>query len=182
MQKHPLKFGLKNKTQTLYFKTFKRSSLQFILILNKVILGKKLNKISQFYSVKKIAMKFYFSLLFLSFFFSQKLYAQNEGVIADYQQERLEDEPEKMKVLFENYTSLRTQESSYQIQLGFGSYTKAQDLLKQANEIFGEFESRIEFQTPTYRVRLGNFNDRLEAERIFAEIRKKFPSAILIKP
>jgi len=127
-------------------------------------------------------MKFYFSLLFFSLFFSQALYAQNEVLLTDNQQEKLEDDPEKMKALFENYTSLRTQESSYQIQLGFGSYTKAQDLLKQANEVFGEFESRIEFQTPTYRVRLGNFNDRLEAERIFAEIRKKFPSAILIKP
>lgn len=127
-------------------------------------------------------MKFYFSLLFFSLFFSQALYAQNEMLLTDNQQEKLEDDPEKMKALFENYTSLRTQESSYQIQLGFGSYTKAQDLLKQANEVFGEFESRIEFQTPTYRVRLGNFNDRLEAERIFAEIRKKFPSAILIKP
>lgn len=127
-------------------------------------------------------MKFYFSLLFFSLFFSQALYAQNELLLTDNQQERLGDDPEKMKALFENYTSLRTQESSYQIQLGFGSYTKAQDLLKQANEVFGEFESRIEFQTPTYRVRLGNFNDRLEAERIFAEIRKKFPSAILIKP
>ena len=127
-------------------------------------------------------MKFYFSLLFFSLFFSQALYAQNEVLLTDNQQEKLEDDPEKMKALFENYTSLRTQESSYQIQLGFGSYTKAQDLLKQANEVFGEFESRIEFQTPTYRVRLGDFNDRLEAERIFAEIRKKFPSAILIKP
>ena len=132
--------------------------------------------------LKKIAMKFYFSLLFFSLFFSKSLYAQNELLLTDNQQERLEDDPEKMKALFENYTSLRTQESSYQIQLGFGSYTKAQDLLKQANEVFGEFESRIEFQTPTYRVRLGNFNDRLEAERIFAEIRKKFPYAILIKP
>ena len=145
-------------------------------------MAKILNKISQFYGVKKTAMKFYFSLLFFSLFFSQTMFAQNESVLIDNQLERLEDDPEKMKVLFDNYTSLRTQESSYQIQLGFGSYTKAQDLLKQANEVFGEFESRIEFQTPTYRVRLGNFNDRLEAERIFAEIRKKFPSAILIKP
>ena len=121
-------------------------------------------------------MKFYFSLLFFSLF-SQALYAQNEVLLTDNQQEKLEDDPEKMKALFENYTSLRTQESSYQIQLGFGSYTKAQDLLKQANEVFGEFESRIEFQTPTYRVRLGNFNDRLEAGEYLQKF-EKFPSAI----
>lgn len=156
--------------------------MQFIFNLNSIILGEILNKIPQFYAVKKTAMKFYFSLLFFTLFFSQTTFAQNEILLTDNQIERLEDDPEKMKALFENYTSLRTQESSYQIQLGFGSYAKAQDLLKQANEVFGEFESRIEFQTPTYRVRLGNFNDRLEAERIFAEIRKKFPSAILIKP
>tara|TARA_B100001093_G_scaffold520445_1_gene616009 strand:- start:16034 stop:16567 length:534 start_codon:yes stop_codon:yes gene_type:complete len=177
-----LKFGLKNKAQSFILITFSRSSLQFIFILNKIVLRKKLNKISQIYTIKKTLMKFYFPLLILILFFSEILTAQNEVVLTDYQQERLEDEPEKMKVLFENYTLLRTQESSYQIQLGFGSYTKAQGLLKQANQIFGEFESRIEFQTPTYRVRLGNFNDRLEAERIFAEVRKKFPSAILIKP
>lgn len=156
--------------------------MQFIFNLNSIILGEILNKIPQFYVVKKTAMKFYFSLLFFTLFFSQTTFAQNEILLTDNQIERLENDPEKMKALFENYTSLRTQESSYQIQLGFGSYAKAQDLLKQANEVFGEFESRIEFQTPTYRVRLGNFNDRLEAERIFAEIRKKFPSAILIKP
>ncbi len=77
----------------------------------------------------------------------------------------------------------------YQIQLGFGT-------LEQANKIMSQFQSirkkdslfyptkelKLTFESPTYRVRLQFFPDRIEAEKAFADLRTLFPSSILIKP
>ena len=43
-------------------------------------------------------------------------------------------------------------------------------------------EAKIEFEEPSFRVRLGSFNDRLEAERKFLIVRKKFPNAMILNP
>ncbi|MEM8764792.1 MAG: SPOR domain-containing protein, partial [Bacteroidota bacterium] len=70
----------------------------------------------------------------------------------------------------------------YQIQVGFGSYQKAQNLKTRVESDFPEWYSKIEFESPTYRVRLGKFKTKLEAERKFLEVRKKYPEAMLLKP
>ena len=43
-------------------------------------------------------------------------------------------------------------------------------------------EGTIVFNTPNYKVWVGNFKTRIEAERNLIEILKKHPKALLIKP
>lgn len=88
----------------------------------------------------------------------------------------------KIEQLVKVYNKVNSNKGYYQIQVGFGSYQKAQNLKSQVEIDFPGWYSKIEFQEPTYRVRLGKFQDPLEAERRFREVRKKYPSAMLLKP
>ena len=88
----------------------------------------------------------------------------------------------KIDKLIEVYNTVNSKVDYYQIQVGFGSYNKAQNLKSQVEIDFPGMYLKIEFQEPTYRVRLGKFRDKLEAERKFIEVRKKYPNAMLLKP
>ncbi|WP_318309501.1 SPOR domain-containing protein [Flagellimonas crocea] len=88
----------------------------------------------------------------------------------------------KIDELVALYTKVNSNTGFYQIQVGFGNYQKAQDLLNQVEVDFPGWYSKIEFESPTYRVRLGRFKTKLEAERKYLEVRKKYPDAMLLKP
>ncbi|MAU16216.1 MAG: translation initiation factor IF-2 [Muricauda sp.] len=88
----------------------------------------------------------------------------------------------KINELVKLYTKANANSGFYQIQVGFGNYEKAHDLLNQVEVDFPDLQSKIEFESPTYRVRLGRFKTKLEAERKYLEVRKKYPEAMLLKP
>ncbi|NDV15632.1 SPOR domain-containing protein [Muricauda sp. TY007] len=88
----------------------------------------------------------------------------------------------KIDELVKLYTKVNSNTGYYQIQVGFGNYKKALDLLNQVEVDFPDWYSKIEFESPTYRVRLGRFKTKLEAERKYLEVRKKYPHAMLLKP
>ena len=88
----------------------------------------------------------------------------------------------KINELVKLYTKANANSGFYQIQVGFGNYEKAHDLLNQVEVDFPDLQSKIEFESPTYRVRLGRFKTKLEAERKYFEVRKKYPEAMLLKP
>ena len=108
------------------------------------------------------------------FFFAWGAYAQ-EGQL------NIEKDP-KIDQLVEVYKKVNSKKSYYQIQVGFGTYQKAQNLKSQIDIDFPDWYSKIEFESPTYRVRLGRFKTKLEAERRYLEVRKKYPNAMLLKP
>lgn len=89
---------------------------------------------------------------------------------------------ERIDKLLDVYKNVNSKSDFYQIQVGFGSYEKAQELKSQIDVDFPNLYSKIEFESPTYRVRLGRFKTKLEAERKFLEVRKKYPNAMLLKP
>jgi len=89
----------------------------------------------------------------------------------------------KIDQLVKVYKTVNSKVDYYQIQVGFKTNDQsAQRLLDQVQIDFPTWYSTIKFQEPTYRVRLGKFRDKLEAERKFIEVRKKYPNAMLLKP
>ncbi|MBC6997163.1 SPOR domain-containing protein [Cytophaga sp. FL35] len=89
---------------------------------------------------------------------------------------------EKITELLDIYKTANESTDYYRIQVGFGSYAKAQNIQSKVGEDFPDLPSKIEFDSPTYRVRVGRFKDKLAAERKFAEVRKKYPDAMLLQP
>ena len=107
--------------------------------------------------------------LFTTLGFSQ------EGQISLQQDDKISD-------LLAIYKSANKSNEYYRIQVGFGSFDKAQEIKENVEIDFPDLFSKIDFDSPTYRVRLGKFKNKLEAERKFKEVRIKYPDAMLLKP
>jgi hypothetical protein len=70
----------------------------------------------------------------------------------------------------------------YKIQIFTGSSELAKKTLNDFKAIQKQTDATIVFQTPNYKVWIGNFRNRMEAERNMLEIKKKYPNSLLIKP
>ena len=92
------------------------------------------------------------------------------------------DQDEKIEDLLAVYKSYNETTEYYRIQVGFGSHAKAQQIKSNVEVDFPGMYSKIDFDSPTYRVRLGRFKTKLEGERKLKEVRKKYPAAMLLKP
>lgn len=93
----------------------------------------------------------------------------------------IEQDPE-IEQLIEVYKTANSRTDYYTIQVGFGNYEKAEELKDLVRIDFPEWTPQIIFDSPTYRVRIGRFRTKLEAERRFLEVRKKYPAALILKP
>ena len=93
----------------------------------------------------------------------------------------IEQDP-KIDRLVELYKITNSRLDYYTIQIGFGNYEEAEELKSLVRIDFPQWTPQIIFDSPTYRVRVGRFRTKLEAERKFLEVRKKYPAALILKP
>lgn len=114
---------------------------------------------------------FFISILALN------LHAQggNTTVTQDPKFEQLLNEKRKVN-------SSITVNDRYKIQIYNGESEPAKKTLIDFRRDFKNFDGTIVFSTPTYKVWVGNFKSRIEAERNLAEIKKTYANAFLIKP
>lgn len=93
----------------------------------------------------------------------------------------IEQDPQ-IERLVELYRKTNSRADYYTIQVGFGNYEEAEELRDLVKIDFPQWTPQIIFDSPTYRVRVGRFRTKLEAERQFTEVRKKYPAALILKP
>ena len=70
----------------------------------------------------------------------------------------------------------------YKIQIYNGNSESSKKALIDFKREFKNYDATIIFSTPAYKVIVGNFKTRIEAERNLNLVRKKYPNSILIKP
>ncbi|AOW09151.1 SPOR domain-containing protein [Flavobacterium gilvum] len=70
----------------------------------------------------------------------------------------------------------------YKIQIFNGAGEGAKKALNEFRLEFKNIDGTIVFNTPNYKVWVGNFRTRMEAERNLAEIQKYYKNVFLIKP
>ena len=70
----------------------------------------------------------------------------------------------------------------YKVQIFYGDNEKARKALTDFRKEFKALDGTIVFESPTYKVWVGNFKSRIDAERKLLDIKKKYPHALLIKP
>jgi hypothetical protein len=63
---------------------------------------------------------------------------------------------------------------------GINSKTKAQDVYDEFQSRFPEKEVYLTFKSPNYRVRIGNFRTKLDAQRFLIELTADYPNAFII--
>lgn len=92
------------------------------------------------------------------------------------------EQDQKISELLAIYKIANESAEYYRIQVGFGDYSKAQEIKSKVEQDFPALYSNIDFDSPTYRVRIGRFKNKLDAERKFKEVRQKYPDAMLLQP
>ena len=70
----------------------------------------------------------------------------------------------------------------YKIQIFSGDNNAASNLLKEYRAQYSQWPSTIIYDTPNYKVWVGNFRNSLEADRALGEIKKSFPAAFRFRP
>ncbi|MCF7559278.1 SPOR domain-containing protein [Sabulilitoribacter multivorans] len=70
----------------------------------------------------------------------------------------------------------------YKIQVYSGNRSGAQNAQTDFSNSFGDWRPVMQYETPNFKIWVGNFRTRLEADRALERIKKKFPSAFIFKP
>lgn len=116
-------------------------------------------------------------IFFIALLFSNLLKAQTAEVTIN-QDDRITELLELQNQMI-NDDSLSDR---YKIQLYSGSATTASSMLKSYRNRVGTWTAAIKHETPNYKVWVGNFRNKLEAERALVEIHKNFSDAFIFKP
>ena len=113
----------------------------------------------------------FFTIISLS---STTLFGQN-GNIEINQSNKLDSIIKLKKELNSKIQNLR-------IQIYSGDRDNAEQMIKEFIEIFNDTTADVIYETPNYKVWVGNYYTQLEADKRLIEIRKKFRSAFIFRP
>lgn len=123
-------------------------------------------------SFKKTFLGFCFLFLMGSFCFSQ------EGQINIDQNKKI---PQLLDLKMEMSQNNAFGER-YKIQIFYGNNGEANTVIKEFRKEHPGWKATIEYQTPNYKVWVGDFRNRLEADRAFLEIEDEYTSAFIFRP
>mgnify|MGYP001163940386 FL=1 len=115
--------------------------------------------------------KFIFIIITLSYHTS---FGQN-GNIKINQSNKLDSIIKLKKELNSKIQNLR-------IQIYSGDRENAEQIIEEFIEIYNDTTADVIYETPNYKVWVGNFYTQLEADKRLIEIRKKFRSAFIFRP
>ena len=82
----------------------------------------------------------------------------------------------KKKIDSESYES-----NYFTIQLYYGNLKEAENILKDFKEKFPNWEANLSFETPNYKVQVGNYKDYYFGMSKLKEIKGNYPSAFLLE-
>ena len=123
-------------------------------------------------ALKNIVLYFLFTGLSTCFINAQD---HNVTINQDPKFEQLLNEKRKIN------TSL-TVNDSYKIQIFTGSSEIAKKTLNEFRQEFTDIDATIVFNTPNYKVWVGSFRTRIEAEKTLIDIKDRYKNVLLIKP
>jgi hypothetical protein len=127
--------------------------------------------------MNRTTSKKHFILATLTTIFSLNAAAQTSDVVLsqDPKFEQLLNEKRKINL------SIATNEG-YKIQIYTGdSENSKRELIRFKND-FNYLNATIIFNTPSYKVWVGNFKSKIDAQRHLLEIQKKYTNSFIIRP
>lgn len=121
--------------------------------------------------------KFFYISAVATFFISINSAAQSTNVTVqqDPKFEQLLNEKRRINA------SLTVNER-YKIQVFNGDSEASKRVLNEVRREFSDLDATIVFSTPSYKVWVGNFKSRIEAERNLQKLSQRYPAALLIRP
>tara|TARA_Y100000992_G_scaffold255418_1_gene188594 strand:+ start:301 stop:681 length:381 start_codon:yes stop_codon:yes gene_type:complete len=83
--------------------------------------------------------------------------------------------------LKKDYSKRIFESTFYTIQIYYGGLEEADSILEDFRENYQEIKSDLIFETPNYKVRIGEYKDINVASQKLEEIRRVYPSSFIIK-
>ena len=83
--------------------------------------------------------------------------------------------------LKKEYSKRVFESTFYTIQIYYGGLEEADSILKDFRENYQEIKSNLIFETPNYKVRIGEYKDINFASQKLEVIRRIYPSSFIIK-
>lgn len=123
-------------------------------------------------------MKYPLYIPFILFLLNLNFATAQQGTVEIYENEKLTDLL-KLKTMLSKENKLS---DGYTIQLYYGELKQANTIIRDYQKSQSVWKASIEYETPNYKVWVGNFVTRLEADRALLEIQKEFPNAFVFKP
>ena len=120
-------------------------------------------------NAKNLILTCLFSVSFMFFTNAQ------EGTVAVNQDEDIETLIRLKKVV--NKTKV-----NYRIQIFNGNRNGAIKAREDFRKTFSDWSTYMRYETPNYKIWVGNFKTRLEADRALQRIKRAFNSAFIFKP
>ena len=68
----------------------------------------------------------------------------------------------------------------YKIRIYSGDRSGAENTKSQANTLYTDWPAVMEYETPNYKIYVGTFLSRLEADRALLTVKKNYPGALIL--
>ena len=120
--------------------------------------------------------KIFFFLVTICLLFSNQVFSQNEGKLEIQSSEKIKNIIKKKEAYNKSLKNI----NGFKIQLFNGSEQGAYKTREDFSTMFPDIEIKIQFFSPEWKVRVGNYKNRLDADRALFEIKQAFPSAIIL--
>lgn len=118
-----------------------------------------------------------FSILIFTILFSQNIFSQTTKTIIE-QNEKIEKLLQEKR---KNNSGI-TINDKFKIQIFFGNIEESKKTLLAFKKEFSLLDGTIVFSNPSYKVWVGSFKSKIEAEKSLINIKKRYPSAVIIEP
>jgi len=70
----------------------------------------------------------------------------------------------------------------FKIQIFYGENQQARKVLNQFKQTYKDLDGTIIFSSPNYKVLVGSFRNKIDADRTRLEIVKEYPNALVVRP
>ncbi|RPD99036.1 SPOR domain-containing protein [Aureibaculum marinum] len=151
------------------------------MILNNKVNVKAHNKVLNLQKQKSIMKSFLnrYSIAILTtfMFYTSFMLGQEEGNLTIESSESIKNIIAKKKAHNKNTAKV----AGYRIQIFFGSEQGAYKAREEFKTLFPDTFLKIENFPPDWKVRVGNYKTRLEADRALMEIQESFTGAIVLE-
>ncbi len=117
------------------------------------------------------------SVTIILLLFSSSVYSQR-GTLQVNQDEKITE----LLRIKSNLSKENKLSDGFTIQLFYGELKEANTTIREYNRTTSTWSATIEYETPNYKVWVGNYITRLEADRALLEIQKNFPNAFVLRP
>lgn len=115
------------------------------------------------------------SIIALAFFSATLVVNAQEGIVSV-------DQSKDIDKLLEYKKDLRSTVDAFVIQVYNGSRGGAQSAKSDVTTLFPDWINSIEYESPNYKIWLGHFRTRLEADRALMKVKKNYPDALVLRP